>query len=268
MLAWSKRGLPFGSRGMKEKPKQCDGKHIQIVRHGRAADADVYLPDAEKYPVAVLSHGFGGGREDFAETAAFLAENGIGAVTFTFCGSGARDKSGFPTTEMTLFTEREDLLAVADYAKTLAGFDGRLFLVGGSMGGMVSAMAAESRPEDMSGLALLFPAFCIPDDWNARFPDDAGLSGTFELWGVVLGKGFLLALRGLDIYKNMPRITAPVLLFHGTEDAVVPLSYSERAAKAYPHAELVTYKGEGHGFSPPTMRSVEARLLAFIKENI
>ena len=47
MLAWSKRGLPFGCRGMKEKSKQCDGKHIQIVCHGRAADADVYLPDAE-----------------------------------------------------------------------------------------------------------------------------------------------------------------------------------------------------------------------------
>ena len=253
---------------MKEKPKQCDGKHIQIVRHGRAADADVYLPDAGKYPVAVLSHGFGGGREDFAETAAFLAENGVGAVALTFCGSGARDKSGFSTTEMTLFTEREELLAAVAYAKALAGFGGGLFLVGGSMGAMVTAMAAESQPEGISGLALLYPAFCIPDDWNARFPAGAALPETFELWGVTLGRKFVLALRGLDIYKNMPRITAPVLLFHGTEDAVVPLSYSERAAKAYPHAELVTYKGEGHGFSPPTMRSVEARLLAFIKENI
>lgn len=241
---------------------------VKIACGGRAADADVYLPVAEKYPAAVFSHGFGGGREDFADTAAFLAENGVGAVALTFCGSGARDKSGFPTTEMTLFTEREELLAAADCAKALGGFDGRLFLVGGSMGGMVSAMAAESRPEAFRGLALLFPAFCIPDDWNARFPAGAELPETFELWGVTLGRKFVTALRGLDIYANMPRVTAPVLLFHGTEDAVVPPSYSERAAKTYPHAELVTYKGEGHGFSQPTMRDVEARLLAFIRKNL
>ena len=241
---------------------------VKIPCGNRTMDVDVYRPQAERFPAAVFCHGFGGGREDFAEAAAFLAQNGVGAVTFTFCGSGARDKSGFPTAEMTLFTEREELFAVMDRVKTLAGFDGRLFLVGGSQGGMVSAMAAESRPKKFSGMALLFPAFCIPDDWNARFPAGTEPPETFSLWGVTLGKKYVLALRGLDIYKNMPRITAPVLLFHGTEDAVVPLSYSERAAKAYPHAEFVTYKGEGHGFSPPTMRSVEARLLAFIKENI
>lgn len=241
---------------------------VKIPCGGRAADADVYLPAAEKYPVAVLSHGFGGGREDFAETAAFFAANGVGAVALTFCGSGARDKSGFPTTEMTLFTEREELLAAADYAKTLGGFDGRLFLVGGSQGGMVSAMAAESRPEDISGLALLYPAFCIPDDWNARFPDGAGLPETIEQWGVTLGKKFALALRGLDIYANMPRVSLPVLLFHGTEDAVVPPSYSARAAETYPHAGLVTYAGEGHGFSQPTMRDAEERLLVFIRKNL
>ena len=66
----------------------------------------------------------------------------------------------------------------------------------------------------------------------------------------------------------MPRVLLPVLLFHGTEDAVVPLSYSERAAKTYPNAELVIYAGEGHGFSPPTMRDAEERLLAFIRKNL
>ena len=241
---------------------------VKIPCGNRTMDADVYRPQAERFPAAVFCHGFGGGREDFAEAAAFLAQNGVGAVTFTFCGSGARDKSGFPTAEMTLFTEREELFAVMDRVKTLAGFDGRLFLVGGSMGGMVAAMAAESRPKEFSGMALLFPAFCIPDDWNARFPAGTEPPETFSLWGVTLGKKYVLALRGLDIYKNMPRITAPVLLFHGTEDAVVPLSYSERAAKTYPNAELVIYAGEGHGFSPPTMRDAEERLLAFIRKNL
>lgn len=241
---------------------------VKIPCGNRTMDADVYRPQAERFPAAVFCHGFGGGREDFAETAAFLAANGVGAVALTFCGSGARDKSGFPTTEMTLFTEREELLAAADYAKTLGGFDGRLFLVGGSQGGMVSAMAAESRPKEFSGMALLFPAFCIPDDWNARFPAGTEPPETFSLWGVTLGKKYVLALRGLDMYANMPRVSLPVLLFHGTEDAVVPPSYSARAAETYPRARLVTYAGEGHGFSQPTMRDVEERLLVFIRKNL
>ena len=54
---------------------------------------------------------------------------------------------------------------------------------------------------------------------------------------------------------------------HGSDDEVVPISYSERAAKIFPHAELITYTNEGHGFRKDAMRDVMHRLLTLIQQN-
>ena len=240
---------------------------VEITHHGRTVEADVYRPDARRFPIVVFSHGYNGSKKDFQSSAEYLMEKGVGAITFTFCGSGASDKSGFPTTDMTLFTEKEDLNAVVDYAKSLKWFNGSLFLLGGSQGGMVTAMVAEDRAEDVKGMVLLFPGFSIPDDWNTRYPKDDAVPETIDWWGVTLGRNFVLTLRDLDIYEKMGEFTKPVLLMHGTEDKTVPIRYSERAAETYPNAELITYKGAGHGFDPMTMREVEQHLLDLIDEN-
>ena len=246
---------------------------ILVEHHGRTVNGDVYIPKAESFPLVIFSHGYNGYKEDFLQSAEYLMDNGIGAICFTFCGSGGRDPSGFGTTNMTLFTEEEDLSAVMDYAMRIKGFNGSLYLAGGSQGGMVSAMAAEERGSDIKGMVLLFPAFCIPDNWNNmnypvdRYPTPESIPESFDFWGVELGRDFVLTLRDLDIYENMADFQKPVLILHGTDDNIVPLSYSQRAIKTYPNAELVTYTGEGHGFTPATMRDMEKKLLAFVNDN-
>ena len=246
---------------------------IQVEHHERTVNGDVFIPEEESFPLVIFSHGYNGCKDDFRDSANYLMDNGIASITFTFCGSGGRDTSGFGTTNMTLFTEKEDLSAVIDYAKQIKGFNGSLYLFGGSQGGMVSAMAAEEREADIKGMVLLFPAFCIPDNWNNtnypvdRYPTPESIPESFDFWGVELGRDFVLTLRDLDIYANMADFQKPVLILHGTNDAIVPISYSQRAAETYPNAELVTYKGEGHGFTSGTMRDVEERLLEFINDD-
>lgn len=246
---------------------------IQVEHHDRTVNGDVFIPEEESFPLVIFSHGYNGYKDDFRDSANYLMDNGIASITFTFCGSGGRDTGGFGTTNMTLFTEKEDLSALIDYAKQIEGFNGSLYLLGGSQGGMVSAMAAEERAEDIKGMVLLFPAFCIPDNWNDtnypvdRYPTPESIPESFDFWGVELGRNFVLTLRDLDIYANMADFQKPVLILHGTNDAIVPISYSQRAAETYPNAELVTYKGEGHGFTSGTMRDVEERLLEFINDN-
>ena len=246
---------------------------IHVDCNGRTVYGDAYIPEAERFPLVIFSHGYNGYQDDFKESAEYLTENGVGAITFTFCGSGGRDMSGFGTTNMTLFTEKEDLSAVIDFAKRIEGFNGDLYLLGGSQGGMVSAMAAEDRAADLKGMVLLFPGFCIPHDWNTthypvdRYPTPESIPESFDFWGVTLGRNFVLTLRNLDIYAKMADFKKPVLLMHGTNDTIVPIAYSQRAAKTYPDAELVTYEGEGHGFTPATMRDVERKVLAFVKDN-
>ena len=246
---------------------------IRVEHHNRTIHGDAYIPETDSFPLVIFSHGYNGYKNDFTDSAIYLMDNGIASITFTFCGSGDRDPSGFGTTNMTLFTEKEDLLALMDYAKQIKGFNGSLYLFGGSQGGMVSAMAAEERAEDLKGMVLIFPAFCIPDNWNNtnypvdRYPTEESIPEVIDFWGVKLGRGFVYTMRDLDIYANMAEFDKPVLIMHGTTDNIVPLSYSQRAVDTYPDAELVIYEGEGHGFTPNTMRDVEKRLLGFISDN-
>lgn len=252
---------------------ESGGVPIRVEHHERTVYGDAYIPDADSFPLVIFSHGYNGYKDDFTDSAIYLMDNGVASITFTFCGSGGRDPSGFGTTNMTLFTEKEDLSAIMDYAKRIKGFNGSLYLFGGSQGGMVSAMAAEERQDDIKGMVLIFPAFSIPDNWNNtnypidRYPTPESIPEVIDFWGVQLGRNFVVTMRDLDIYTNMADFKKPVLILHGTTDAIVPLSYSQRASEAYPNAELVIYEGEGHGFTPVTMRDVEKKLLAFINDN-
>ncbi len=68
------------------------------------------------------------------------------------------------------------------------------------------------------------------------------------------------------------QITKPLLVFHGTDDPVVPAEQTEqlvatitRHAGAAARVEHVVYEGEGHGFRDPNNVADEyARMAAFI----
>lgn len=243
---------------------------IEVTHHGRTVYGDAYIPGAEEFPLVIFSHGYNGYKDDFRSDAAFLLDEGVASITFTFCGSGARDRSGFATTQMTLFTEREDLAALVDYARSIEGFNGKLYLFGGSQGGLVSAMAAQTRAEDIAGLVLLFPAFSIPDDWSgmypeSRFPAAEDIPETIPWMGVDLGRDFAATAREFDIYENMAEFIKPVMIFHGAADNIIPISHSRRAAEAYPNCWYKTYPGAGHGFAPNLMAEIDDYLLEFIR---
>lgn len=142
-------------------------------------------------------------KSDFDNFAKYFVSNGIAAFCYTFCGGSSRDQSGFETNKMTLYTEKEDLMAVMDELKSCEGVDNdNIYLFGASQGGMISALVAEDKVSDISGLILLFPAFCIPDDWNAHFKNVKDIPETVEFWGMTLGRDFFEVL--LDfISKNL-----------------------------------------------------------------
>ncbi|MCM1539136.1 MAG: alpha/beta hydrolase [bacterium] len=243
-------------------------KQINITHHNRTLTGIYYKPDVEgRFPLVIFSHGYNGCKEDFDRSARYFAENGIGAFCYTFCGGSTRDTSGFPTTEMTLFTEKEDLNAVIDEVQTWEEVDREnRYLFGGSQGGMVSALAAEERSAAIRGLLLLYPAFCIADDWNARFPNAEEIPDSEELWGMKLGRRFFETIRGFQIREQVGRFPGNVLIMHGSEDSVVSMDYAVWASEQYPNAVLEIFQGEGHGFSEEGNRRMEAMALYFIHE--
>ena len=226
-------------------------KDIIIDSSGRRLHGRLFTPsETGSLPAVLICHGYNGCREMFFGYCQYLAEHGIAAMAITFCGGSTRDESGFPSTSMTMMTERDDAIAGIEYLKNLPYTDqNRVFLFGESMGGLAGTMAAAELGSRIAGLFLLYPAFCIAPDWQERFPNADDLPETIEFWGLKLGKPYLLGLREFDVYDLMPRVPVPVIIFHGHKDAIVPVSYACRAANAFPVSRLMLFPEEGHGFS-------------------
>lgn len=240
-------------------------KELKIEHDGRCNDGVFYIPDADTYPLIIMSHGYNGHASDFEKAGPFFAEHGIGVISYTFCGGTTRDTSGFPTTSMTLFTEKEDLLAVLRLAQSYKEVQkDSIFLFGASQGGMISALVAAEVEEEIRGLILQYPALCIPDDWNTHFKDEKDIPEQMDLWGMDLGHDFFATLRDFRVYETITTYKRPVLVMHGDQDAVVPVSYGIEAAGRYKNARLEIFHGEGHGFSAEGEKTMQEMVLAFI----
>lgn len=223
--------------------KQKTGKSIYGI---------ICNPNTEgKHGVAIISHGFNGTHhfgKDYFKT---LNDLGYAVYTFDYpCGS-INSQSDNNTMEMSITDEKNALKEIVAYFQKQKDVDkSKIVLIGESQGGLVSALAASELKKQISNLVLIYPALCIPDNWNERYPRVEDIPEVSEIWGVKLGRKFMLDIRPMKPYEIIGNYKGKVLIVHGTEDKVVPLDYSKRAEKMYEHATLKVIEKAGHGFTP------------------
>ena len=198
-----------------------------------------YLPAGERLPAIIMSHGFGGCQAEMSDWAERLAEMGLAVYTYDFCGGG-RGISDGDTADMTVLTEREDLETVLAYVQALPYTDNdRIVLWGFSQGGFVSALAAARIGEQIRGLVLIYPAFCIPDDGRAGvMPGTPGfdpdhIPEILMAGDMRVGKAYVEVSQKIDIYREIVKYRGNVLIVHGLSDAMVNYNYSVHAYRAY-----------------------------------
>ncbi len=227
----------------------------------------IYKPAQEGvYPAIILCHGYNGCNTDFVKECRYYAENGYVAYAFDFCGGSVKSKSSGKSTEMTIFTEKEDLISVFNYIKDLSIVDKEsIYLFGGSQGGMVTALAGEELKSEVKAMILYYPALNIPDDWRKNFKTVEEIPETYDFWGLKLGKNFFTSIRDFYTFENIGSFDKNVLVIHGDKDAIVSLSYSEQAKSIYKNLELVVLPGEGHGFTPNGGNTAMKKVLEFMK---
>lgn len=76
-------------------------------------------------------------------------------------------------------------------------------------------------------------------EWTRGMAMQAGLKGTLDC---IKAFGFT------DFRGDLPKIKVPALIVHGTDDQIVPIDPSSRAAaKLLPNAELIEVEGGHHG---------------------
>ncbi|WP_421994279.1 alpha/beta hydrolase [Reyranella sp.] len=215
----------------------------------------------------------GGFRSDMTGTKALALEawaerTGQGFVRFDYLGHG---QSSGRFEDGTIGRWLDDSLAVLDGLT-----DGRLVLVGSSMGGWLSLLAARARPERLAGLVLIAPA---PDftermllaglspDERERLQREGRLERPSQYspepsvftWRLIEeGRSHLL----LDKPLVLP---CPVRLLHGQSDPDVPWDYSLQIARHVESPEVITtlVKGGDHRLSTP---ADIARLIATVEE--
>lgn len=237
---------------------ECNGLRIYGV---------VYRPQGieGKMPAVIFSHGFGGSHTTGAQYARRLAERGYVVYCFDFCGATNNSRSDGSTTDMSIFTEEEDLVAVITRIGTIGYVDStHLYLVGTSQGGMVSAMAAADHPVAVRAAVLLYPALCIADNAKEWFGSKENIPNTYNLWGVTLGRAYFEKLFDFDTYGYISRYTKPVLIVHGAQDDIVPVSYARRAAETYANATLHILPDAGHGFYGKDFEQTFSWILDFL----
>ncbi len=219
-------------------------------------------PEKESGKLVILSHGYNSTYEGLMDMAVCFAEKGHTAVCFDFRGGSARSKSDGSSLDMSVGSEISDLEEVVNAAES-AGYD-RICLYGESQGGFVSALAAAAHPEKYIGVALLYPAFCIPNDWKDRsFADNE--AKTINFMGMELSQKFVEGLPDYDVFEKIKDFDKPVLIMHGDKDPLVRLSYSEKAAAGFPNARLEVFSGETHGFKEKARKRAAVMTADFIE---
>lgn len=220
-------------------------------------------PSLTSGPTVVLVHGGGVTREEggfFARLATGLAEAGLPSLRFDFRAHG---ESEGRSEDLTMAGVANDIRAAIAHAREMTG-SGPVSLISASFSGGVSTVVTAQCPGQVRRLVLFNPLL----DYKKRFIDDkpewdadqiteeAGRrlaargylehSPTFGLGRALLNEVFYL-----DSRRALDRLTAPVLIVHGTKDTFVPIDSSRAAvtqASSNP-AQLIEIDGAQHGFA-------------------
>lgn len=182
--------------------------------------------------------------------AAAIAKTGYVTYCFDFCGSSDKSKSDGSTDDMTIFTEVEDLRAVVKTVKSLENVDSsKVYLLGSSQGGLVSALLADECTDEFAGMILFYPAFNIPE--MVKLFSSFGNWGDFGNFGGMMSmdEKYINSIKDYDVWSHIGKFSKPVCIIHGTKDIIVPISNSEKAVGLYPSATLYKIEGANHGFN-------------------
>lgn len=223
--------------------------------HGKLA-AVVQTPDGlSQFPLVIICHGFTAKKEQplLKYLADDLEKAGIASIRFDFNGHGASEGR---FQDMTVLNEIEDAKKVYEYALSMRGVT-NISIAGHSQGGVVTSMVAgELGAENIKSIALMAAAAVLRDDairgnlFGTTFNSYDNVPEYVEIMdGKRVGRDYIQTSRNLPIYETASKFEGTVFIIHGTNDVIVPYTYSLRYQEVYPGSKIELLEGFNHSFT-------------------
>lgn len=230
-----------------------------------------YLPDDfdknRQYPVLIFSHGYNSNSYADTDYVPYLTQWGILCYKFDFAGGSIRSRSGGDFLQMSLLTEKADLLAVIDDIAAQPFVDPeRVALIGMSQGGVVTGLTAPEVSDRILGEILVYPAFNILDEVRAQYNAPEDLPDQLLLLNQYVGKQYFADVWDMNLTAEAAGYTGPVLLIHGTADRLVSHQHSVDAAAQFCNARLLLLDGAPHGFGKKEAAVLAPELSGFLQD--
>jgi len=201
----------------------------------------------------LIIHGFAGGTYDQEYLSTYLELNRFDVYNFTLPGH-----------ERTLFSKvtRDDWKkSCEDHLELLIknGYK-KIYVVGHSMGGVLACYLA-SKYKEVKKIVLAAPAFKYMTFDKDEFKMSYALKNSPKLLKYYSKEDIISRaiqfptsvvkefMKLVDESQDLPnKVNCPVLLFHGTEDQIVPLKSSETIIKEFKNKdkELIVLDGVTH----------------------
>lgn len=236
------------------------GEQIAIASPAGRIAASFHYPESgidSAGAVVIMLHGLGGNRHEhngiFTRMASRLAESGLMAVRFDFCGNGESDRS---SEFMTLDSMLADIESVIAYSKTLLKRDQvDIYVLGLSLGGLLAALTASKYP-NVKAAVLWEPPFNLVATLKRLYGplsfDKVRIRGYLQAGLLKLNADFIQQFEALDTNSICGLVSQPVLLVQGTADQVVTVGDADKWNEAMAlneRFESVFIKDADHAFS-------------------
>ena len=186
-----------------------DQLSIRIISEDVSLAAVVHLPEKVPAPVIVCCHGLLSLKESPKYVAVGEEMSGAGLAVLRFDFSGCGESPARPG-EALIGARARDLDVILNFVSGQSWSDGRIGLLGSSLGGYLSLLAADANPEGIIAAACWASPFDISRIQLA--PTEIDQLGNISPGGFQLGEP-----QNLSAVSRASR----VLLIHGRQDRVV-----------------------------------------------
>jgi fermentation-respiration switch protein FrsA (DUF1100 family) len=221
---------------------------LKIHSNGLTLKAVLTTPMADPWPLVVLCHGFLSHKDGskYRQLAKFLGEEGFGSIRFDFRGCG--ESEGL-LHESTVSGRWSDLQRVIDEAASLDGFDGRLGLLGSSLGGYLALLEASQNSR----------VLCVVV-WSTPSHLHELAERLLEVAPVDMSEAFHEDLLRVELLSRLEKVQR-VLILHGKQDQQVDLDHASTLFGAVQEPKnLHILENADHRFSQEEAREQAIRL--------